>query len=77
MYYVIENHVISVQNILTFVTWRPTWGPEFPVLNAESLVPGINGTSKGEDFVLRWNCCGSFVSRIENLCTWPVGTGKR
>ena len=40
------------------VTWRPTWGPEFPVLNTESFVPDINGTSKGETFV-------SFSSRLE------------
>ena len=43
----------------------PNVGPEFPVLNTESLVPGINGTSKGEDFVftleLLWILC--FPSR--------------
>ena len=39
----------------------PNVGPEFPELNTESLVLGINGTSKGEDFVftleLLWFLC--------------------
>ena len=42
------------------VTWRPTWGPEFPILSTESLVPGINGTSKGEDFVFTLELLWSF-----------------